>query len=91
MSAVVLPFDPKKRRPHTTRGITPAYRQRLAYQARLAELELKRSEIRERLRHMVEGPIKTQVLVELACVQGDLELLHDLLDDGNVVSIGRRR
>lgn len=87
MSCVVLyPDFTKPRR----RAIRSADAQRIKYQRRLAELEYQRSELRERLRHVVEGSeLRTHLLCDLAILNEDLEWLQGLVGGGKVVEIGK--
>lgn len=91
MSCVILPFTPSRRRRRPTAScIDAAYRRRIDYARRLAELEQERSEMRERLRHVVEGSeLRTCLLCELACMNEDVELVREIIEaeTNNVVRL----
>ena len=86
----VLAFDPARRRPSAC--VTPAYRARLDVQRTLAELEQERSEMRERLRHVVDGSeLELYLLLDLVLLDGDIDALERELAPAKVVRLDGRR
>jgi hypothetical protein len=91
--AVVLRLDPSKRRRRpSARCVMPADRRRADLNAAIAALEEERCFIRDRLPHVTDGSaLKRDLLLELCCIQADLERLVDELARDNVVQLRRAR
>lgn len=92
MSAIVLTFDLARRRRPTASCVTPAERRRIDHQMTLARLELERSELRERLRHVPDtSELRVHLLLDATLLNADIETLERLLAPAEVVPIRRAR